>query len=313
MTIGHVMLDLCGFDLNQLEKELIGHPQVGGIIFFSRNYESKKQLKYLIKSIRKLNPECILAVDQEGGRVQRFKNEFISLPPFKHYGDLYQKNHDHTLAFTENMAYSMALELKELGIDLTFSPVLDLDSGKSEVIGDRSFHSQPEVVVELGRAFIRGMHRAKMPATGKHFPGHGGVTLDSHLALPIDDRSFDDILNWDMVPFIQLKDNLDAVMPAHIVYEQMDTYPTCYSTFWLQEILRTKIQFTGVIFSDDLSMVGAGFIPDYVQRAEQALAAGCDMVLACNHQEEAIRVLDGVELYKNDLSQSRLQALRVQG
>ncbi|MBA2655137.1 MAG: beta-N-acetylhexosaminidase [Gammaproteobacteria bacterium] len=310
MTLGHVMLDLTSFELNQLEKELLRHPQVGGVILFTRNFESKKQLRYLIKDIRKINPECLIAVDQEGGRVQRFRDDFIPLPAFKSYGDLYEKNTSEAMTLAEKMAYAMACELLELGIDLSFTPVLDLAYGESEVIGDRSFHAHLDIVTRLGRVFIKGMHRAGMPATGKHFPGHGYVKADSHVTLPIDKRSLDTLWEQDMQPFRALNTQLDAVMPAHILYEDIDNHPPCFSRFWLQEMLRSKLNFSGVIFSDDLSMGGAHYIADYVQRAHSAFEAGCDMILICNHQDQAIRVLDEVELYQNPLSANRLHQFR---
>lgn len=306
MAIGHVMLDLQDLFLSQQENEMLAHPQVGGVILFSRNYESKKQLGELIKAIRKKAPECLIAVDQEGGRVQRFREGFLTLPPFRVYGELYQQNKEEALNYAQTMAFTMARELKEVGVDMSFTPVLDIDYGKSKVIGDRSFSHQSEVVIDLGRAFIKGMHRAGMPATGKHFPGHGSVAADSHLTLPLDDRSYDCILQEDLQPFIKLQRELDAVMPAHILYEQVDCNPPCFSPFWLQEILRTKLNFSGVIFSDDLSMAGAGFVADYVERARKALAAGCDMILVCNHQSQAINVLADLEDYINPGSAARL-------
>ncbi len=307
MSQGHVMLDLEGCALTMLEKEILAHPQTGGIILFSRNYESKKQLTALTKAIRKIKGAMLIAVDQEGGRVQRFKQEFTCLPPFSAYGERYDQEQEAALEYAKKMAYCMAKELLDCGVNVSFSPVLDIDHGKSEVILDRSFHQDKAVVIELARAFIAGMHQAKMPATGKHFPGHGAVKADSHHTLPVDSRSFEEIASSDLQPFCKLRDDLDGMMPSHILYEAVDTAPTCFSSKWLEDILRQQIGFQGVIFSDDLSMAGAKFFTDLVERAEKALTAGCDMVLVCNQQEQAIRVISHLEKYHHPLSEQRLQ------
>lgn len=307
---GHIMLDLHGLEIDQIEKEILKHPQVGGIILFSRNFESKKQLQALTKSIRKINETCLIAVDQEGGRVQRFRQGFTSLPSFRTYGELYEKDPTHACQEAEKMAYIMAQELIDVGVDLSFTPVLDIDQGVSEVIGDRSFYHEANVIIELARSFIKGMHAARMPATGKHFPGHGFVAADSHTSLPIDNRDFQTIYHQDMQPFIQLNNDLDAIMPAHISYKTVDQNPVCFSNYWLQEILRSKLNFSGVIFSDDLSMAGAQAMGDYAVRSKTALDSGCDMILICNHREQAIKVLDNLENYENDASEERLKTLR---
>jgi beta-N-acetylhexosaminidase len=310
MTTGHVMLDVEGFELTQQEKEILEHPQVGGIILFTRNYESKKQLKYLTRCIHKFSPDCLIAVDQEGGRVQRFKKEFIPLPAFKQYGALYEQNPQEGLKKAQQMAYVMARELLELGIDISFTPVLDMDRGVSQVIADRSFHRKQDIVIHLGRAFIQGMNQAGMPATGKHFPGHGAVADDSHLTLPIDTRQFDEVFEQDIQPFSKLHQELAAIMPAHVLYKSIDSKPPCFSRYWLEDVLRACLKFSGVIFSDDLSMAGAEAMGNHVQRANLALQAGCDMILICNQPEQAVRVLDDIENYKNILSQQRLKEFR---
>lgn len=304
---GHVMLDLQGVVLTAEERDRLQHPQVGGVLLFTRNYASKDQLRHLVADIRLQSPNCLIAVDHEGGRVQRFRQEFIALPPFKEYGDLYQQDINKALAYAEEMANKMAGELRELDIDLSFAPVLDINSAKSLVIGDRSFHADSHIVIELGRAFIKGMHKAGMPATGKHFPGHGSVIDDSHFTLPVDLRHFDEIINNDIQPFLQLKSELDAIMPAHILYKNIDPQPPCFSSFWLQETLRKQVAFEGVIFSDDLSMAGAQFVTDYRDRADQALTAGCDMILVCNAPQEATRILNHLETYQHAGSHQRLQ------
>ncbi len=306
MAMGHVMLDLAGPEILQLEKELIEHPQVGGIILFSRNYENKKQLQELTKNIRKISSTCLIAVDQEGGRVQRFLTDFTQLPPFEEYGLLFEKNQNKALEAAQKMSYVMAKELQDVGVNMSFTPVLDLNLKINEIIGERSFHSDPNIVVKLAQAFISGMHQAGMPATGKHFPGHGSVKADSHLTLPVDDRDFDSIYQQDMQPFILLNEQLDAIMPAHILYEAVDKFSTCFSSFWLQDVLRSKINYQGVIFSDDLSMEGANLGADYKDRARLALDAGCDMILVCNNRDNAIRVLDEFENYANSESNRRL-------
>lgn len=307
MAMGHVMLDLAGPEILQLDKELIAHPQVGGIILFSRNYENKKQLRELTRNIRKISPDCLIAVDQEGGRVQRFLTDFTRLPAFEEYGLLYEKNQTQSLETAQKMSFVMAKELQDVGVNMSFTPVLDLNLKINDIIGERSFHSDLNIVIKVAQAFIEGMHHAGMPATGKHFPGHGSVKADSHLTLPIDNRDFETIYQQDMQPFIQLNEQLDAIMPAHILYEAVDNLPTCYSNYWLQEILRKKLNYQGVIFSDDLSMEGANLSSDYRDRARQALDAGCDMILVCNDRENAIGVLDGFENYSNAHSSQRLK------
>lgn len=310
MSMGHIMIDLDDVELSEIEKELLKHPQVGGIILFARNYESKKQLCNLTSSIRKIFPECLIAVDQEGGRVQRFKNEFTLLPSFSEYGKKYQLNPDEAKQEAQRMALVMATELLSCGVNVSFTPVLDLDYGLSEVIGSRSFHSNTEILIDLASSFIQGMHEAGMPATGKHFPGHGAVKADSHLTLPVDSRPFNTIYQEDLQPFLRLNTALDAIMPAHILYDKIDDNAACFSPFWLQEVLRNRLAFTGVIFSDDLSMGGAKVVGDHVQRTQQAFKAGCDMVLICNERAQAILVLDELENYENQMSQKRLQIFR---
>lgn len=306
MTIGPLMLDLEGKALSQQEKEILRHPKVGGIILFSKNYESKKQLRDLIQEIRLIKSNLIIAVDQEGGRVQRFREEFQPLPTFKTYGERYQQNPVEALLYAQQMATQMAKELLEIGIDISFTPVLDIDRGVSEVIGDRSFYHQSEEVIAIARAFIQGMHAAGMPATGKHFPGHGAVAADSHHTLPIDERNYDEIYQDDMQPFIALHQELDAIMPAHILYKAVDPNPTCFSNFWLETILRNKLNFNGVIFSDDLTMAGAEIAGDFIERSHKALRAGCDMILICHQPMEAIAVLESLENYHNPVSTLRL-------
>jgi len=311
-TIGSLMLDLIGVELSAEERELLQHPMTGGVILFTRNYEDKQQLTELVQQMRAVSQQPLLiAVDHEGGRVQRFRPEFSRLPPLGEFGAIYQEQPEKALQLAEKAAWLMAIELRELAIDFSFAPVLDLDYGVSEVIGDRSFGRDPNRVVSLASAYIKGMKAAGMAATGKHFPGHGAVVADSHLAIPEDKRSEAEIWQDDIQPFIQLhqQGQLDAIMPAHVIYSQLDQQPAGFSAYWLQTILRQKIGFEGVIFSDDLSMEGASFAGGYTERAEAALAAGCDMILACNHRAGAIEILDEVR-HKPTLEQSkRLQRM----
>lgn len=309
--MGPVMLDLHGLELAAEEQEILQHPQVGGIILFSRNYESPAQLDYLIRQIRQANAHLLIAVDHEGGRVQRFRNGFTSLPALKPIGLLYEKNAKHAQIIAEQAGWLMAAELLAFGLDFSFAPVLDLNKGISQVIGDRSFHHDPLVVIELAQHYIAGMRRAGMAAVGKHFPGHGAVSADSHVAIPIDLRTYEDIINEDIVPFAALiKTGIEGIMPAHVIYQPVDVKPAGFSSFWLQTVLREQLGFNGAIFSDDLSMAGASCIGDFKQRAEQALAAGCDMILVCNNPSEASNIIEYLEQQNSNLpsaSESRLR------
>lgn len=292
--IGPVMLDLAGTELSQEEQELLQHPRVGGVVLFARNYSSLDQLKKLTHSIRAArSTPLLIAVDQEGGRVQRFKFEFSRLPSMGEIGKLYQESPTAAVQFAESCAGLMATELLAAGVDLSFAPVLDLDKKLNTVIGDRGFAADPLIVTRLAHAFMRGMHTAGMAATGKHFPGHGSVTVDSHLALPCDERDFNTIYQEDLQPFIQLiRAGIDAIMPAHIVFTKMDTKAVGFSQYWLQDVLRKQLNFTGIIFSDDLNMQAAESAGGYAERAEAAARAGCDLLLICNNRAAAIAILE---------------------
>ncbi len=285
-SLGPVMLDLAGPELMIEERELIEHPLVGGVILFARNFESKAQLMALTAAIRETRAHLIIAVDQEGGRVQRFKAGFTHLPPA---GELSDYTAAHEAGFT------MAHELTEVGVNLSFAPVLDLDHGISEVIGDRSFGATPERVIELGGAYIEGMNKAGMLAVGKHFPGHGYVAADSHVALPVDDREYDEILETDLRPFEVLMPKLGGIMVAHVLYDAVDDRSPTFSSEWLQTILRDRLNFTGAVFSDDLSMAAAGSVGGYAERALMAFTAGCDMLLICNSPEGVVDALEALE------------------
>ncbi len=291
---GPVILDLIGKEFTAEERELLQHPLVGGVILFTRNFENREQITRLCQSIRESRTEPLLiAVDQEGGRVQRFRQDFTRLPPVSEFGKLYEQNADEALVQAEKHGYTLATELSNVGVDLSFAPVLDLNKELNTVIGDRSFHRDPSIVIELGKALMRGMHKAGMAATGKHFPGHGSVTLDSHLAIPVDEREWQEIKDQDLIPFVNLIDSgIDALMPAHIIFPKIDDQPVGFSEQWLKNILRKQLKFSGVIFSDDLNMEGASTAGDYANRAQAALTAGCDFVLICNNRVGAINILD---------------------
>lgn len=293
--MGPLIIDCQQEELLAEEKEKLAHPLVGGVILFSRNYYDKAQLKALVKAIRQAaGKPLLIAVDHEGGRVQRFRHEFSALPPM---GDILSlcdsDNQSDRLAHACGVV--MAYELKSLDIDLSFAPVLDIN-GISEVIGDRAFSPDPNKVIRLARALTEGMHALNMPTTGKHFPGHGSVQADSHIALPNDPRAFARIAETDLVTFETLmrERKLDAIMPAHVIYPDVDSLPAGFSRIWLRQILRQKLGFDGLIFSDDLSMEGASVAGGYLARATAALDAGCDMLLACNNPAGAEQILDGL-------------------
>lgn len=308
---GQVMLDLTGLELTIEERELLNHPHVGGVILFTRNYQNKQQLQQLTRAIHQIKPATLIAADQEGGRVQRFRDEFIALPPAQYYGELYDQNPAKALQIVADTAIKLTQELLAAGIDLNFAPVLDINQGKSSVIGDRSFHHNPTIVAKLTGAFMAGMQRAGMPAIAKHFPGHGGVVADSHNSSPIDRRTYSELSKQDLIPFQALiKRDLAAVMPAHVIYPAIDKHPASLSTIWLQTILRKQLGFQGVIFSDDLSMHGASVLGDYPARAQAALTAGNDMILVCNNRAGAIAVLDSLASYSNIPAQTRLMQLK---
>lgn len=303
--IGPVMLDVVGLSLTQVEQEKINHPNTGAVILFSRNYETPAQISQLIDSIRAARKgDILIAVDQEGGRVQRFQTGFTRLPPASYYAEM--------PLLAESAGWLMATELLSVGVDFSFAPVLDIDCGISQIIGDRSFSTDPDLATKLASLFRKGMHNAGMAATGKHFPGHGSVALDSHLTLPIDDRDLDTIRGKDFLPFIQLiKEGLEGIMPAHVLYPSIDPNPAGFSPFWIQQVLRKELKFNGTVFSDDLSMAGAASAGDYPERARLAQEAGCDMLLVCNNPVAAEEVLDSLPITQDPLREQRLR--RMQG
>ncbi len=302
LPLGPVMMDVQGTSITEQELLLLQQPQVGGVILFTRNFASIEQLYALVADIKSIrSPALLVSVDHEGGRVQRFREGFTVLPALAAIGKLYDKDQTAALEAAKAHAWLMATELLAAGIDFSFAPVLDVDVGLSSVIGDRSFHHNKNVVAELGAAYLQGMHSAGMSAVGKHFPGHGQVQGDTHKEKPVDYRQLNEILDLDGHPFSAcLTKGLDAVMPAHVVYEAVDDCPAGYSSYWLQTILRERLGFKGVIFSDDLSMAGADTGAtkplSFAQRAERALRAGCDMVLVCNDISAATDVIYNIDL-----------------
>ena len=296
MPLGPLMIDIEGAELSQVDRDILKHPLVGGLILFSRNYESTEQVSILCNEIHRLRKEPLLiAVDHEGGRVQRFREGFTRIPCMQSLGRVYSEDKQQGLMQANSVAWLMAMELRQVGVDFSFAPVLDLDYGCSEIIGDRAFSDDKQAVAEVAGAFQRGLADAGMASIGKHFPGHGAVAPDSHIAIPVDERPLAEIMAQDVFPFKQLiRAGMKGIMPAHVIYKQMDDMPAGFSPFWLQTILRQQLEFDGAIFSDDLSMQGASVVGDYVQRAKQALKAGGDMALVCNDRSGAEQVIDGL-------------------
>lgn len=295
--LGALMLDVEGLELTTEDRHLLARPAVGGLILFTRNYRDPQQLLELVADARQCNPALLIAVDQEGGRVQRFRHDFVQLPPLYSLFTVYKNDPEKALELAQTCAWVMAAEILHHGIDLSFAPVLDLYTDFSEVIGDRAFAADVKVASDLARAYINGMHEAGMIATGKHFPGHGSVAADSHLELPVDHRSADEICQTDMQVFSNCIDVLDAIMPAHVSYPSIDSECAGFSRVWLEQILRQQLGFEGVIFSDDLSMQAARESGTPTDRAAKAINAGCDMVLTCNDRDAALAVADYLEAH----------------
>jgi len=311
---GPAVIDVIGTMLTDADRDRLRHPAAGGVILFSRNYESPEQLSVLTEEIEKLrDPALPICVDHEGGRVQRFRQGFSAIPAMRELGRLWDRDRPAARAAARAAAYIIGAELAAHGVDFSFAPVLDLDYGGSSVIGDRALHFDPTAVGALGAGIVQGFADAGMAAVGKHFPGHGYAEADSHVAVPRDERKFPEILKKDLVPFrMTIEAGLAAVMPAHVIYAQVDPEPAGYSKYWLQEVLRGKLGFDGLIFSDDLSMEGASTAGGIPERAHAALSAGCDMVLLCNDpqgQELLLQSLGDTALVKPQ----RLERMRKKG
>ena len=311
MSGAELIADIGGHRLSDEDRDFLSRSAVGGLILFSRNYQSPQQLANLLAEIKDLRPDILLCVDHEGGRVQRFREGFTVLPPMQRLGQLHRHKPDEASEFAVELGWLMAGELLEHGIDLSFAPVVDLDESRSTIIGDRAFSPMPAICVELAAAFVKGMGEAGMQATLKHFPGHGSVVADSHLELPVDDRSFAEIEDYDLIPFRELCPLVGAVMTAHVLYAAVDPHPASFSRYWLQNVLRERLGFRGLIFSDDLSMGGAQAIGAVGARAEQALEAGCDFLVACNDRAAALEICAMLE--KTNSTQSAGPSSRLMG
>ena len=311
MSLGPVMLDVRGTELDADDIRRLQHPLVGGVILFARNFTSSAQLKALTAAIHAVRqPPLLIAVDHEGGRVQRFREGFVQLPPMRELGKLWDDNARRARQLAEETGWILAAELRAHGVDFSFTPVLDVDFGNSAVIGNRAFHRDTQAIADLALSLMAGLKRGGMAAVGKHFPGHGYVAADSHTEIPVDERDLPQIERVDMEPFRRMVEaGMQAVMPAHVIYPQVDDKPAGFSKVWLQQILRKHLGFNGVIFSDDLAMEGAVVAGNVTQRAEAALAAGCDMVLVCNRPDLADELLAGLKPPRNRQLARRLAAI----
>jgi len=315
MSLGPVMLDIDGLALSPADRDLLREPAVGGVILFSRNFQSVEQVTDLVSEIRALrSPPLLVAVDHEGGRVQRFREGFTVMPPMRHIGREYDRDRNSGLQIARQAGWLIASELRAVGIDLCFAPCVDLDWGISDIIGNRAFHRKPDAVSELAEAFARGLRSAGMASVAKHYPGHGAVVADSHLSLPIDRREYGLILD-DMRPYERMMNTgvVAAVMMSHIVYQEIDSMPAGFSEFWIQRELRSRLGFGGAIFCDDLSMKATNSYGRMAERARHSLDAGCDMILVCNDRDAAHQAVDALSSYSNPLSLVRLARLHGTG
>lgn len=315
MALGPVMLDVEGLAVSPADRNLLREPAVGGVILFSRNYENVQQLEDLVGEIRALRrPPLLIAVDHEGGRVQRFREEFSAIPPMRRIGQEYESDLGESLLLAKTAGWLSGSELRAMGIDLSFAPCVDLDWGLSEVIGDRAFHKDPEVVGDLASAFSRGLRSAGMAAVAKHFPGHGAVVADSHEKLPNDRREYSNVLD-DMRPYDKLIGNgaIAAVMMSHVVYSDIDPEPAGFSKYWIQSELRSRLGFDGAVFCDDLTMKATESYGSMPKRARLALEVGCDMVLICNDRPAAQAAVASLKEYSSPLSLVRLARLHGTG
>lgn len=295
MNNGFILTDITGIELTAEDKEILEHPSIFGLLLFTRNYENPQQLKALTQSIYKFRPDLLITVDQEGGRVQRFREGFSTLKSMSYWGALYETNPEQAKEGLSEQTTLLIRELQQPGVQISLMPVLDIDYKISEVIGERSFHQNPEVVVEMASCVLDTMRQMKMPNIGKHFPGHGAVQQDSHHELPFDNRSWEEIWSQDLLPYRSLINKLDAIMPAHIVYKQIDEKPAGFSKKWLTEILRGELAFEGMILSDDLSMLATKNYGDSLERAYLAIDAGCNNVIIVNNKKDTSYLIDNQE------------------
>ncbi len=280
---GRLMIDIDGKNLSNNDKTILSSKHIGGLILFSRNFDSYDQLNNLIKEVHLIKENIIIAVDQEGGKVQRFENEYTKIPSMQD-ASLFAKENDDK-EFIKDLAWLVSCELIAVGIDINFAPVLDINKGISSVIGNRSFSEDILEVINNASDYIDGMHEAGMKSTGKHFPGHGSVVEDSHVELPVDERELDELLNEDLKPYIKLNDKLDVIMCAHILFSKVDSKIPSFSDTWINNVLRNKLNYKGLIFSDDLSMLGSGN-KSLINKVKMSLDAGCDMVIICNDRSD---------------------------
>jgi beta-N-acetylhexosaminidase len=307
---GPIMMNIESTTLTDEDRELLQHPLIGGVIYFSRNYESTNQIKKLSETIKLISEALLISVDHEGGRVQRFREGFTHLPAAGKFGQRYDREPEEARELARETAWLMATELRAVGVDFSYAPVLDLDLGISEVIGDRGFHGNPETVAILAQAWLEGTHEAGMAAVGKHFPGHGSVAPDSHVAIPESDAAWES-LEEGMLPFRRLVDaGIDALMPAHIIFNKIDKKPVGFSKKWLQHLLRKELMFNGAILSDDMSMKGASAAGNLNERCQLALDVGSDMVLACNDREGLLQLVENLRDTREQASVERLAKLR---
>jgi len=296
MTHAPVILDIAGLALTDADRRRLRHPLTGGLILFARNWENRRQLLELTSEIKTIRDDLLICVDHEGGRVQRFRHGFTAIPAMTELGKLWDRDPAQALAAARGCGFVIASELQAHGVDFSFAPVLDVDYGESSVIGDRALHHDPHTVAVLAEALQAGLNAAGMSSVGKHFPGHGYVRADSHHEVPIDDRTLTEISASDLIPFQRLaRSGMGGMMPAHVIYPKVDSRPAGFSSVWLQRILREKLGFEGLIFSDDLSMEGASTAGGVMARANAALNAGCDMVLLCNDPRAQDTLLEGLE------------------
>jgi beta-N-acetylhexosaminidase len=313
--LGPLMVDIAGKTLTGEDQDVLRHPLVGGVILFTRNFDNAAQVEALVASIRAVrDPQLLVAVDYEGGRVQRFRDKgFTVLPPAGAFGRLYERDREQAKNMANVCGWMIGSELRGVGIDLCFAPVLDVSAGVSAVIGDRAYHADPEAITQLGASFMHGLRDAGMAATGKHFPGHGRVVEDSHESLPVDERSLQQIRDEDILPFRELiRQGLPSVMMAHIRFPQVDAQPASLSRRWIQDELRGQLGFDGVVFCDDLSMGGAAAMGSYPARARMALDAGCDMLPVCNNRAAVIELLEQLDAEPSPEAAARLERLRAE-